>query len=63
MGFRGPCSPNRVWFARVWLLQHGGALQQARALQWAGTLQGVRNLQRVLKMYWAKLGTRASLIL
>ena len=39
------------------------ALQRAGALQWAWTLKGVYNLQRVLKLLRAKLGTPDSEII
>ena len=73
------CSTNCLLFAWVWMLQgvwmlfrvwmlqrdlqRAGILQQARTLQMAEDLTGVWNLQRVLKMHWAKLGTPASIII
>ena len=46
MGFQGAIGPNNEWFARVWMLQLAGALQQAHALKRAGALQQAGALQR-----------------
>ena len=53
-GLPGPCSPNTVWFAWVWMMQQAGALKGSESLLGLGALQEILNLQQVLKIHQAK---------